>query len=103
VALGDFNGDGHPDILGQNKMTGNLYVWYMNGTTITGGVSITGTGDLTWEAVGIADFNKDGKLDILWRNYAAGQNAVWFMNGTSKTDSTGLTSVDTSWEKVGPK
>ena len=34
----DFNGDGKADLLWHNQTTGDLYVWFMNGTTaVTGG------------------------------------------------------------------
>jgi hypothetical protein len=42
----DMTGDGKTDILGQNKTRETLYILYMNGTTVTGGVSITG-----WETL----------------------------------------------------
>ena len=34
--LADFNGDGQLDVLWHHQMTGDLYVWFMNGTTATG-------------------------------------------------------------------
>ncbi len=32
VGIGDFNGDGKPDLIWQNQSTGKLYYWLMNGT-----------------------------------------------------------------------
>jgi hypothetical protein len=37
VSIRDFNSDGKPDILWRNSSTGRATVWYMNGTTWTGG------------------------------------------------------------------
>ncbi len=34
VGVGDFNGDGQPDILWQNTSNGEVGVWFMNGTTL---------------------------------------------------------------------
>jgi len=101
----EMTGYGKPDILRQNKTLETLYIWYMNGTTVTGGVSITGPGDLNREAVEVGNFSKDGKPDISCGGIMQpGQNAVWFMNGAGITGSAGLTHVgDTSWEIVGPK
>jgi hypothetical protein len=104
VGTGDFNGDGHLDIVGQNKTTGNLILWYLNGTTVTGQAYIPGPGDLNWKVEGVGDYNKDGKPDILWRNQSNGFDIVWFMNNTTVTGSSALPSVtDPSWHIVGPK
>jgi Cysteine-rich secretory protein family/FG-GAP-like repeat len=37
--VGDYNGDGDADILWQNSTTGQLYIWFMNGTTIMSSAS----------------------------------------------------------------
>ena len=49
---GDFNADGNPDILLQNTSSGDIYVWYMTGTTITGGDYVYLGGDPAWQIVG---------------------------------------------------
>jgi hypothetical protein len=36
-AVADFNRDGQPDLLFQHATTGQMYVWYLAGTTMTGG------------------------------------------------------------------
>ncbi|WP_040335131.1 Lcl domain-containing protein [Candidatus Magnetobacterium casense] len=36
-ATGDYNGDGMNDMLWQNGSNGNVYMWFMNGTTINSG------------------------------------------------------------------
>lgn len=51
-------GYGKPDILRQNNTLETLYIWYMNGTTVTGGVSIIEPGDLNREAVEVGNFSK---------------------------------------------
>ena len=33
--LADFNGDGQPDVLWHHQATGDLYVWFMSGTSAT--------------------------------------------------------------------
>ena len=51
----DFNGDGKADILWRNTRAGapdvgNLYVWIMNGATVSAGTGYTGSqADLTWD------------------------------------------------------
>jgi len=37
--MGDFNGDGQADILWRND-SGLIYIWYMNGTNISGGGAV---------------------------------------------------------------
>ena len=84
VGTGDFNGDGHSDILWQNA-DGQASIWEMNGTNqIPGGSQLVGPNPgPSWKVVGTGDFNGDGHSDILWQN-ANGQASVWEMNGTNQ-------------------
>jgi hypothetical protein len=95
IALGtaDFNGDGKPDILWRNAVTGENYVWYMDGATRTGGAYLAMVTDPNWRIVATADFNGDGKPDILWRNATRGENYVWFMDGVTRTGGAYLDTV----------
>ena len=79
VGVGDFNGDGKADILWQNSTSGEVYIWLMNGTTITSQGS-PGTVSSAWSIQGVGDYNGDGKADVLWRN-TSGEVYVWEMNG----------------------
>lgn len=100
----EMTGYGKPDILRQNKTLETLYIWYMNGTTVTGGVSITGPGDLNMEAGEVVISVRMESRISCGGIVQPGQNAVWFTNGTGITGSAGLTHVgDTNWEIVGPK
>jgi hypothetical protein len=47
AGTGDFNGDGQPDILWQNTVTGERGVYLMNGAAVTGWVSL-GTIPAAW-------------------------------------------------------
>jgi hypothetical protein len=40
AGVGDFNGDGSPDLVFQNATTGQIAVWYMNGSTVAGGGAV---------------------------------------------------------------
>ena len=100
---GDFNKDGHVDILWRYNGPGGFnVVWFMNGANWTGNAELTPVDDLTWQIVGTGDFNRDGNIDILWRNAVSGANIVWFMNGTNWVSSSTLLGVsDPNWTIVG--
>jgi hypothetical protein len=101
VDTGDFNDDGNPDYLWQNQGTGDLYVWYLNGTSATSGVFLTGKGASNWKVASTGYFNSDFKPDILWQNHSTGEILVWFMDGVTKTGESLLSpqsSVDTNWK-----
>ena len=49
VATGDFNGDGHSDILWQNA-NGQVSIWEMNGTTRIGGGTVSTNPGTSWLA-----------------------------------------------------
>jgi hypothetical protein len=79
---GDFNGDGKQDILWRNMQTGELRIWYMNGSSILSNDSVATVG-LNWNIVATADFDGSGFSDILWENTVDGSFAIWTMRGDS--------------------
>ncbi len=83
---GDFNRDGHTDLLWRHGQTGALSVWLMEGTVRTAEVPTTpaGLADLAWQIVGVADLDRDGNEDLLWRHRVSGRLVVWFMAGTTR-------------------
>lgn len=40
AGAGDFNGDGQTDILWENTLSGDRYIWFMNGTAITSALDL---------------------------------------------------------------
>ncbi len=96
----DFNGDGKPDLVWRNGVTGQNVVWLMNGTALLGQVLLPEVADTQWQLVAAADFNGDGKPDLLWRNQTTGWNVVWSMNGTTLLLSQAVLpgSTDTTWQ-----
>lgn len=112
LGAGDFNGNGLSDLLWRNTATGEVAVWFMNGSTITGSGDAKSGGaaaipDGNWTVAGIGDFNGDGKSDVVWRNTASGEVALWQMNGSTITGSGDLNVGGTaampgsSWSVVG--
>ncbi|HZI14477.1 MAG TPA: FG-GAP-like repeat-containing protein [Myxococcus sp.] len=103
---GDFNRDGHTDVLWHNGSTGVLSVWYLQGTTVIGNPSLsyTSLASTGWEVKGTGDFNLDGHTDILWHHGASGDLTVWMMQGTTRVADVRVswkTATSTGWEVRG--
>jgi hypothetical protein len=101
--LADFNADGKVDVLWHHQATGDLYVWYLNGTAVTGGAFLTprSFSDTRWQIRGVTDFDKDGKPDILWHHQVSGELYVWFLNGLTVATGSYLdprSFSDTRWQ-----
>jgi len=102
--VGDFDGDGKADIVWRNSVSGQNYLYPMDGTAIkpTEGYFRT-VADTNWQIIAVGDYDGDGKSDILWRNLSTGENYLYPMDGTVIRPSEGyLRSVPTGdWEVVG--
>jgi hypothetical protein len=96
VRTGDFNGDGFDDILWRNTSTGQVVVWFVNGTSVIGGGSPGGAVS-PWAIAETGDFNFDGKSDILWVNNTTGQLVVWLLEGASVIDGGSLGGAVSPW------
>ncbi len=91
VGIGDFNGDGHSDLLMMDSsrtfhMTRTPHYddpnFYRFVSYLTLDVSeIYYSPTLDWDLAGLGDFDGDGKDDILWRN-KSGELSQW----TATTD-----------------
>jgi len=104
-ALADFSGDGKPDLLWHNQLTGELYVWVLDGTVTTVGSYLTPDrfADPAWRIAMAADFSGDGKPDLLWHNQATGHLYVWYLDAMAVTGGSFLSPdrfADTSWRIV---
>jgi len=103
-AVGDFNHDGHADLVWQYTPTGRVAFWLLNGNTvITYAIpSVTAPGP-DWEIFGTGDSLLDGELDLYWQHRPSGRLAVWRMLGTQFRSGVLLTDSpsDPGWHAVG--
>jgi hypothetical protein len=80
IALGDFNGDGKPDLAVVNSLDNNVSVLLGNGDgTFQAGVTY-GVGSLP-VSVAVGDFNQDGKADLAVGNQGGNSISVLLGNG----------------------
>lgn len=81
--LGDFNGDGVPDILWRDETTGGLVTHLMSRASRTLGapliIGIPPSGG--WQVVMLDDYNGDGRTDLLMRNDSTGALMYYYLNG----------------------
>jgi hypothetical protein len=81
AGTGDFNQDARTDILWHHSGSGQIVLWYMNGTVMTSGTFTTPpTLDPVWSIAGTGDYNFDGKPDLVWTHAISKQLVVWYMN-----------------------
>jgi hypothetical protein len=101
-AVGDFDGNGKPDILWRHRTSGALYYWSMNGTVVASGgyLNPAALTDTDWQVRGLADVSGDGKADAVWHNQRTGQVYVWVMNGGSVTSGFFLPTAGEPWRIV---
>jgi hypothetical protein len=106
AGVGDFNEDGHADILWQHD-TGPLALWTMRRTTLRlvspVGLGLDMPNSVKWRVASIADIDGDGHVDILWR-HNEGWLGAWLMRGTEVTGISALDPLaefDPEWQLVG--
>jgi hypothetical protein len=101
--VSDFDGDGRSDILWRNAVSGENYLFPMDGTAIGAGEGyLRPVTDLNWDIAGVGDFDGDARSDILWRNAATGENYVYLMSGTAIAGEGYIRTVaDLDWRVAG--
>lgn len=82
--IGDFDGNGVPDLVWQNSSTHQIAVHYYGGP---GGATyenwnwLDSTGISGWHLAAVADFNGDGVPDLVWENDTTHQVTVHYYGG----------------------
>jgi len=83
--LGDFNGDGNPDLLWVDDKASQVTVHYyggMQGVTDIGWNWLNSAGEPAgWQLVGAADFDGNGVPDLVWEYMPTGQVTVNYYGG----------------------
>jgi len=104
VAVADFDGNGTPDVVWQDPVSGAVQVWYLGGA---GGNVITGAANITnknpWRVASVADFNQDGHPDLLWQDPNSGFSQIWYLGGAKGITLLGAANLDLTnpWRIVG--
>lgn len=94
---GDFNGDGHRDLLFRNSSTGQNALWLLRDGAFQSGVLLPSQPDLHWHVAATADFNRDNKTDILWWNDSTRRTVLWALDGIRRVSSTWFRTLDPGW------
>jgi hypothetical protein len=95
----DFHANARADLLWYNRITGQVYLWSMNGGTPTAFNPITTVADLDWGIVAGGDFGGDGRADLVWYNRATGGVYLWQMNGAATISTVPIATVpDLNWQ-----
>ncbi|TGD99831.1 ELWxxDGT repeat protein [Methylobacterium nonmethylotrophicum] len=95
----DFNGDENSDLTWMNT-SGEVDVWYMDGTTIRGGGAVFSAAP-GFQVVGQGDTNGDGRSDIVLRNGTSGEIDVWHMDGRSIIGGGYISNPGPNWTVAG--
>ncbi len=102
VGAGDFNRDGHPDLIWRNLSTGANIIWFMRNGVYYDWTAPPTITDTNWRIVAVGDFNGDGWPDLFWRNQSTGVNIAWFLvRGVYTGWAAPPTIGDVAWQIVG--
>jgi hypothetical protein len=81
VGNGDYDGDGHADLLSRDDTTHSVDMRLLVDGAAVGGGQVLPALDPAWELAGSGDFDGDGRDDVLLRHLGQRRLEIWFMNG----------------------
>jgi len=99
--VGDFDGDGNPDLVWRDQATGATEIWFMRGMTRRSAFPLAAVPGPAWSMAGVGDFNGDGWPDILWRHPLYGVNLVVYMQGSTAVGLASLPTLAVTWQLTG--
>jgi len=82
ATVGDFNSDGHPDLVLRNAATRQTVIWHLNNNVFVSG-RLGPTLPAGWSLRGARNFNADAHPDYALFNPATRQTAIWYLSGVS--------------------
>jgi Right handed beta helix region/FG-GAP-like repeat len=103
VAVSDFNGDRKADLLWQNRQTGRVDRWTMDGTTVQTQQTLLESGDRNWEVMAAEDFVGGAASDIFWYNSQNGLSGLWEMENAQVKRSPVFPVGDRAWKPEASK
>ncbi|MBC8129209.1 MAG: FG-GAP repeat protein [Rhizobiaceae bacterium] len=77
--VGDFNADGHVDLLWRDPATAQVDQWQLRDGFWSLSIDLGASKPAGWTIAGVGDLNGDGVDDVLWRNAATAQIDQWQM------------------------
>jgi hypothetical protein len=96
VAAADFDGNGAPDLVWQDPVSGHIQVWFMGGSNGTTFLSAVNVGSSSWKVVAAADMNQDRNPDLLLQDPVTGVVQVWYLGGSNHVTVTGAANFNQS-------
>ncbi len=99
-AVADFDNDRRSDLLWYDTVSGRVYVWLMQGTSVTAIVPVGQVADLDWSIIAVGDYDGDGHADLLWQNRVSGAVYLWKMQAGVPTSYPYVETIDGVWSPV---
>jgi hypothetical protein len=100
AGVADFDHSGFDDILWQDILTGNIYIWKSVAPLSFSGIYL-GTVDPVWRIAGAADVEGNGRPDIIWRNVETGEVDIWKLANDQVSAQVSLGQVSLDFQILG--
>jgi hypothetical protein len=99
AAVGDFNGDGHPDYVLRDTNTRQTEIWYLNNNLFIGS-ALGPTLPPSWGLSGVADFNLDSHPDYALFAPSNHRTVIWYLNNNVLVNALYGPTLPDGWQLV---